>query len=184
MIAAVWYPMGSAAASRYRETVRQSKRIMIFFLGNRSAILPPRRAAGRETVPAVAMSMVATPSDKPSLVVSRKVIMGQTKEPMAVTSFPTNKIYISFFNPAYWVRIRCILVFPQQFHIFLHCTTARRKMQWPAAPVLTGSDRRAAIKAGQPERKLRLSGGVCDYTEPATGKSKLFFPVEPAQPAE
>lgn len=35
-----------------------------------------------------------------------------------------------------------------------------------------------------PERKLRLSGGVCDYTEPATGKSKLFFPVEPIQPGE
>ena len=35
-----------------------------------------------------------------------------------------------------------------------------------------------------PERKLHLAGGVCDYTEPATGKNKLFFPVEPIQPGE
>ena len=66
--------------------------MMIFFLGNRSASLPPNSAMGRETAPAVAISMVATPSLKPSLVVSRKVIMGQTKEPMAVTSLPMNKM--------------------------------------------------------------------------------------------
>lgn len=29
-----------------------------------------------------------------------------------------------------------------------------------------------------PEKGLKLSGAVCDYTEPATGENKLFFPVE------
>ena len=28
------------------------------------------------------------------------------------------------------------------------------------------------------ERGMKLAGAVCDYTEPATGKNKLFFPVE------
>ena len=28
-----------------------------------------------------------------------------------------------------------------------------------------------------PQMKLALCGAVCDYTEPATGKSGLFFPV-------
>lgn len=28
-----------------------------------------------------------------------------------------------------------------------------------------------------PQKRLKLSGAVCDYTEPATGKNKLFFPV-------
>lgn len=29
-----------------------------------------------------------------------------------------------------------------------------------------------------PEKGMKLVGAVCDYTEPATGKNKLFFPVE------
>ncbi len=29
------------------------------------------------------------------------------------------------------------------------------------------------------EKGMKLAGAVCDYTEPATGKSRLFFPVEP-----
>lgn len=29
-----------------------------------------------------------------------------------------------------------------------------------------------------PARKMRLSGAVCDYTEPGTGKNMMFFPVE------
>jgi len=29
-----------------------------------------------------------------------------------------------------------------------------------------------------PKMNLKLSGAVCDYTEPSTGKNKLFFPVE------
>lgn len=28
------------------------------------------------------------------------------------------------------------------------------------------------------EKGMKLVGAVCDYTEPATGKNKLFFPVE------
>ncbi|HRY77570.1 MAG TPA: GyrI-like domain-containing protein [Candidatus Izemoplasmatales bacterium] len=28
-----------------------------------------------------------------------------------------------------------------------------------------------------PEMKMKLSGAACDYTEPATGKNFLFFPV-------
>ena len=29
-----------------------------------------------------------------------------------------------------------------------------------------------------PQNHMKLSGAVCDYTEPATGKNKLFFPVK------
>ncbi len=29
-----------------------------------------------------------------------------------------------------------------------------------------------------PEKGMKLAGAACDYTEPATGKNKLFFPVE------
>lgn len=29
-----------------------------------------------------------------------------------------------------------------------------------------------------PSKGLKLTGAVCDYTEPNTGKNKLFFPVE------
>ena len=29
-----------------------------------------------------------------------------------------------------------------------------------------------------PQMRLRLCGAACDFTEPATGKAKLFFPVE------
>ena len=32
-----------------------------------------------------------------------------------------------------------------------------------------------------PDRKLRLCGAVCDYTEPSTGQNCLFFPVEEIQ---
>ena len=28
------------------------------------------------------------------------------------------------------------------------------------------------------EKGMKLAGAVCDYTEPVTGKNKLFFPVE------
>ena len=84
--------MGSKNASTLMDTVRQSNRMMIFFRGNLSASLPPSSATGRETSPAVAISSVAVPSLNPSLVVSRKVSMGHTKEPMAVTSCPTKRM--------------------------------------------------------------------------------------------
>ena len=34
-----------------------------------------------------------------------------------------------------------------------------------------------AIKSLIPELGLKLAGAVCDFTEPATGQNKLFFPV-------
>ena len=36
---------------------------------------------------------------------------------------------------------------------------------------------RGVIDRILPEKKLKLTGAVCDYTEPATGQNKLFFPV-------
>ena len=102
-IAAVKIVSGSIAARKYRLMVRKSKIMIMFFRRNLSASLPPRSAAGKERTDAVAISRVDVPSDSPSFAVRKKVSMGQTKEPIAVTSFPTNKIYISFFNPAYWV---------------------------------------------------------------------------------
>ena len=29
-----------------------------------------------------------------------------------------------------------------------------------------------------PELGMKLAGAVCDFTEPATGQNKLFFPIE------
>ena len=29
-----------------------------------------------------------------------------------------------------------------------------------------------------PELGMKLVGAVCDFTEPATGQNKLFFPIE------
>ena len=34
------------------------------------------------------------------------------------------------------------------------------------------------LKHTIPEKGLKLCGAVCDFTEPSTGKNKLFFPVE------
>ena len=34
------------------------------------------------------------------------------------------------------------------------------------------------IKSLIPELGMKLAGAVCDFTEPATGQNKLFFPVE------
>lgn len=33
------------------------------------------------------------------------------------------------------------------------------------------------IKNTISEKGMKLAGAVCDYTEPATGKNKLFFPI-------
>lgn len=35
------------------------------------------------------------------------------------------------------------------------------------------------IQVTIPGKGMKLAGAVCDHTEPATGKSRLFFPVEP-----
>ena len=32
-------------------------------------------------------------------------------------------------------------------------------------------------KGSFPELGMKLAGAVCDFTEPATGQKKLFFPV-------
>jgi predicted transcriptional regulator YdeE len=37
---------------------------------------------------------------------------------------------------------------------------------------------RGALQQVIPEMNLRLCGAVCDYTEPSTGQSSLYFPVE------
>ena len=37
---------------------------------------------------------------------------------------------------------------------------------------------RAVISRLIPELGMKLAGAVCDFTEPSTGRNKLFFPVE------
>ena len=70
----------------------QSNTTMMDFRENRSASLPPSSAAGKDSTEAVAIINVDMPSVRPSLVVRKKVSMGQTKEPMAVTSLPIKRI--------------------------------------------------------------------------------------------
>ena len=41
-----------------------------------------------------------------------------------------------------------------------------------------GETFRNVIDSLIPELGLKLAGAVCDFTEPATGQNKLFFPVE------
>ena len=92
MSTAVMYDVGSMAAIIYSATVRQSKMIIMYFRLKRSASFPPSSAAGSDSTVAVAMSTVAVPSERPSFVVRKNVSMGQTNEPIAVTSFPTNRM--------------------------------------------------------------------------------------------
>ena len=101
MSSAVAKVIGSSAAAIYRLTVRQSKIIIMRLRLKRSASFPPRIAAGRDSTVAVAISIVACPSVRPSFAVKKKVSMGHTKEPIAVTSLPMNSMYISFFSPLY-----------------------------------------------------------------------------------
>jgi len=65
---------------------------MMRFRLNRSASFPPNRAAGKERTEAVAISNVEVPSDRPSLVVRKKVSMGHTNDPIAVTNLPMNRM--------------------------------------------------------------------------------------------
>lgn len=37
---------------------------------------------------------------------------------------------------------------------------------------------RTVINKVIPEKGMKLAGAACDFTEPSTGKNKLFFPVE------
>ena len=92
MIAAVAIVSGKIAAKMYRPIVKKSKTIIMVFRLNRSASFPPKSAAGKERTEAVAISKVETPSDSPSFVVRKKVSMGHTNDPMAVTSRPMKRI--------------------------------------------------------------------------------------------
>lgn len=55
---------------------------------------------------------------------------------------------------------------------------ARRYLVADVTPETYGEIFREVIESVIPAKGLRLSGAVCDYTEPATGQNRLFFPVE------
>lgn len=56
---------------------------------------------------------------------------------------------------------------------------ARRYLVTDVDQASYGSTFREVINSIIPDMGYELSGAVCDYTEPATGKNKLFFPVSP-----
>jgi len=55
---------------------------------------------------------------------------------------------------------------------------ARTYLVIDVSPETYGDTFREVIRTVLPERRMKLAGAVCDYTEPSTGKSKLYFPVE------
>ena len=55
---------------------------------------------------------------------------------------------------------------------------ARTYLVTEVTPESYGETFRAVIGRLLPELGLKLAGAVCDFTEPATGQNKLFFPVE------
>ena len=55
---------------------------------------------------------------------------------------------------------------------------ARKYLVTEVSPESYGGAFRNVIDSLIPELGLKLAGAVCDFTEPATGKNKLFFPVE------
>ncbi len=55
---------------------------------------------------------------------------------------------------------------------------ARKYIVTDAAPESYGETFRNVIDSLIPELGMKLAGAVCDFTEPATGQNKLFFPVE------
>lgn len=55
---------------------------------------------------------------------------------------------------------------------------------WLVADVLPGTYGEVftqVIRQEIPRQGFRLSGAACDFTDPATGMNKLFFPVEKAE---
>ena len=54
---------------------------------------------------------------------------------------------------------------------------ARKYLVTEVQPENYGKIFEYAIKSLIPELGLKLAGAVCDFTEPATGQNKLFFPV-------
>ena len=55
---------------------------------------------------------------------------------------------------------------------------ARKYLVTEAHPENYGEIFRYVIKSLIPDLGMKLAGAVCDFTEPTTGKNKLFFPVE------
>ena len=55
---------------------------------------------------------------------------------------------------------------------------ARKYIVTDVAPEGYGETFRNVISNLIPELGMKLAGAVCDFTEPATGQNKLFFPVE------
>ena len=55
---------------------------------------------------------------------------------------------------------------------------ARKYLVTQVAPESYGETFETLINSLIPELGMKLAGAVCDFTEPATGQNKLFFPVE------
>ena len=55
---------------------------------------------------------------------------------------------------------------------------ARKYLVTEVTPESYGEIFRNVIYSLIPELGMKLAGAVCDFTEPATGQNKLFFPVE------
>ena len=55
---------------------------------------------------------------------------------------------------------------------------ARKYLVTEVQPENYGKIFDCVIKSLIPELGMKLAGAVCDFTEPATGQNKLFFPVE------
>ncbi len=55
---------------------------------------------------------------------------------------------------------------------------ARKYIVTDVVPESYGETFRNVIHSLIPELGMKLAGAVCDFTEPATGQNKLFFPVE------
>ena len=55
---------------------------------------------------------------------------------------------------------------------------ARKYIVVDVEPSRYGEIFEEAINNAISEKGMKLAGAVCDYTEPVTGKNKLFFPVE------
>ena len=55
---------------------------------------------------------------------------------------------------------------------------ARKYLVTEVTPESYGETFRNVIDCLIPKLGMKLAGAVCDFTEPATGQKKLFFPVE------
>ena len=55
---------------------------------------------------------------------------------------------------------------------------ARKYLVMKVTPESYGETFQKVLNSLIPELGMKLAGAVCDFTEPATGQNKLFFPVE------